>query len=191
MTSGGNYTDETGQQWVCDEIDLNRGVYVKRIQQETYNGTEAWFFVGDESNHYTSNYRPLLNLTALAKDYTYPVLCSHFKYEPLVRINGGTNIGCYANNGILGIRHGIADMTTIDQWKEWLAQNNLTMQYVLATPIETLLEDVPDYTKLHTNYPNTTVMADGAGIAVTYVADTKNYIDKKFAELAAAIVNNT
>lgn len=30
---GGNYTDEDGQQWVCDEVDFERGVYVQRIQK--------------------------------------------------------------------------------------------------------------------------------------------------------------
>lgn len=31
VTSGGNYTDENGQQWVCDEVDLERGVKVQRV----------------------------------------------------------------------------------------------------------------------------------------------------------------
>lgn len=31
VTSGGNYTDSTGQQWVCDEVDLERGVKVQRV----------------------------------------------------------------------------------------------------------------------------------------------------------------
>ena len=31
VTSGGNYTDPSGQQWVCDEVDLARGVMVQRI----------------------------------------------------------------------------------------------------------------------------------------------------------------
>ncbi|WP_418588970.1 hypothetical protein [Hominenteromicrobium sp.] len=31
VTSGGNYTDQSGQQWVCDEVDLARGVKVQRI----------------------------------------------------------------------------------------------------------------------------------------------------------------
>ena len=31
VTSGGNYTDSRGQQWVCDEVDLARGVKVQRI----------------------------------------------------------------------------------------------------------------------------------------------------------------
>lgn len=31
VTSGGNYIDQSGQQWVCDEVDLARGVKVQRI----------------------------------------------------------------------------------------------------------------------------------------------------------------
>ena len=31
VASGGNYTDSTGQQWVCDEVDLERGVKVYRV----------------------------------------------------------------------------------------------------------------------------------------------------------------
>lgn len=31
VDTGGNYTDSTGQQWVCDEVDFERGVYVQRI----------------------------------------------------------------------------------------------------------------------------------------------------------------
>ena len=31
VTSGGNYTDQSGQQWVCDEVDFAAGVYVQRI----------------------------------------------------------------------------------------------------------------------------------------------------------------
>ena len=33
VDSGGNYTDADGQQWVCDEVDFERGVYVQRIQK--------------------------------------------------------------------------------------------------------------------------------------------------------------
>ena len=31
VDSGGNYTDADGQQWVCDEIDFERGKYVQRF----------------------------------------------------------------------------------------------------------------------------------------------------------------
>ena len=31
VDSGGNYTDESGQQWVCDEVDLARGKCMHRV----------------------------------------------------------------------------------------------------------------------------------------------------------------
>ena len=31
VTSGGNYADQSGQQWVCDEVDFAEGMYVQRI----------------------------------------------------------------------------------------------------------------------------------------------------------------
>lgn len=41
VTSGGNYTDENGQQWICDEVDLGRGVYVQRIDKGAFDATKA------------------------------------------------------------------------------------------------------------------------------------------------------
>lgn len=41
VTSGGNYTDSTGQQWVCDEVDLERGVKVQRIDKGAFDATKA------------------------------------------------------------------------------------------------------------------------------------------------------
>lgn len=40
VTSGGNYTDENGKQWVCDEVDLGRGVYVQRVKG-AFDATKA------------------------------------------------------------------------------------------------------------------------------------------------------
>ena len=39
VISGGNYTDSTGQQWVCDEVDLERGVKVQRIGKAEITST--------------------------------------------------------------------------------------------------------------------------------------------------------
>ena len=39
VDSGGNYTETSGQQWICDEVDLEKGVYVQRIGKiDSYNG---------------------------------------------------------------------------------------------------------------------------------------------------------
>ena len=41
VTSGGNYTDENGKQWICDEVDLERGVYVQRVDKGAFDATKA------------------------------------------------------------------------------------------------------------------------------------------------------
>lgn len=41
VTSGGNYTDSTGQQWVCDEVDLERGVKVQRVDKAAFDSTKT------------------------------------------------------------------------------------------------------------------------------------------------------
>jgi len=41
VTSGGNYTDQSGQQWVCDEVDLERGIKVLRIDKGAFDATKA------------------------------------------------------------------------------------------------------------------------------------------------------
>ena len=60
----------------------------------------------------------------------------------------------------------------------------------LKTPVyEPLPETDQDAIKnLHSYYPNTTIEC-GAWTEVSYIADTKKYIDKKFEELNQAIVN--
>ena len=41
VTSGGNYTDQNGQQWVCDEVDLERGVKVQRVDKTAFDSTKT------------------------------------------------------------------------------------------------------------------------------------------------------
>lgn len=41
VTSGGNYTDENGQQWVCDEVDFGKSVKVRRIDKGAFDATKT------------------------------------------------------------------------------------------------------------------------------------------------------
>lgn len=43
VSSGGNYTDQIGQQWICDEVDLHRGVKVQRIYEVDVDGENVKF----------------------------------------------------------------------------------------------------------------------------------------------------
>lgn len=69
-----------------------------------------------------------------------------------------------------------------------------SVRYALETPgFVPYAADVQEqWRTLRTNKLNTTIYNDcGAWMRVSYAADTKAYIDNKFNELAAAIVNNT
>ena len=41
VSSGGNYTDASGQQWLCDEIDMERGVRVQRVDTTKLDPTKS------------------------------------------------------------------------------------------------------------------------------------------------------
>lgn len=41
VTSGGNYTDPQGRQWMCDEVDLERGVKVQRVDKTCFDNTKT------------------------------------------------------------------------------------------------------------------------------------------------------
>lgn len=179
VTSGGNYTDENGQQWICDEVDLERGVYVQRIGHRAFDGTEtAWrrgtMPTGEPMNYvYFSDYAvENLNLS----------LCSHSVFAA----GGGYwNNGGYMRSGT-GYWQTLTDMA-LDEWKAYLSEQNangtpLVVCYVLSKPIETPLSEteIAAYRALHTNKPNTTVLNDsGAHMKVEYAADTKLYIDQR------------
>ena len=86
--------------------------------------------------------------------------------------------------------------TTTDENKtevlKFLETTPLHCLVELNTPIERDLtpEEIAAYKALRTYGPTTVITNDaGAGMEVTYVADTKAYIDKKFKELNQAIVN--
>lgn len=80
---------------------------------------------------------------------------------------------------------------TSTKLREYFVENPFTIVYPLEKPIVTELssDEVQKILALHTNKPNTTIWNDqNVDMQITYVADTKSYIDKKFKELSDAIV---
>ena len=170
VTSGGNYTDENGQQWICDEVDLERGVYVQRILKYTFTGNESWHL--HESGRYYAAIGNALGLSFVSQC----VLCTH------VSMHKRADYGDYCTNGTGGFYFNQSDIfNTVDALKTYLQTNDVTAHIALSTPIETPLtaEEITAFKALRTNYPNTTILNDaGAWMSVKYNADTKSYVDK-------------
>ena len=189
VTKDGNYTDQNGQQWVCDEIDLERGKYVQRVAIEKNNGGWELKPSSDTPGRFFQHNK-LTNIFSIALKKSLCNIASFTSWGAPVN-----DKYAFALNG-----HGIyfsppkgAEITA----EELNAKlNSLSFPVVvvgeLATPIERDLtpEEIAAYKALRTYGPTTVITNDaGAGMEVTYVADTKAYIDKKFKELNQAIVN--
>lgn len=179
VSSGGNYTDSNGQQWVCDEIDFERGVYVKRCEKRIYNGTENGWVLGerDEANGVIGVFYigiPDSRINAKA-------LCSHYPWGQNANLNANV-FDTYHRQ----VRFNAVDFAhTIDDWKTQLVEWNsngepLTVIVQLVTPIETPLseEELFNFSQLHSNHPTTTILNDsGVKMEVSYNADTKAYFN--------------
>ena len=171
VTSGGNYTDSEGQQWICDEVDFERGVYVRRCTIETLT-----FSYQEELDRYRASLSKAANSNYLIGN-GIPLLCDKYVYAE----NAGAG-----TPKINGIRIAATAPTNVIAYHNGEAIDTATILYPLATPIETPLSEteIAAWRELHSNYPNTTVMNDGgAHMVVKYAADTKKYIDNKFAAL--------
>lgn len=183
VTSGGNYTDASGQQWICDEVDFARGVYVHRVNKlrvteasgvrsisETYVRCQTTVPRG---NNYHSS-KAMNTLFPYNDDYT------------------GEFAHAYVWSNLI---YWFLPKETVQNYVEanaWLSDNDFRFAYVLETPIETQIpeDELAAYAALHTYKPNTTIYNDAdAQMEVNYQADTKLYIDKQFAELRNAIVS--
>ena len=193
VESGGNYTDSTGKQWLCDEVDFEKGVYVQRVKNIVLKGTESIILWNTSKGNF--------NFTVSDLSTTYDaILCSHLSVMNGADIYGGKVTNAIASNKqYRQIGFAIDGYTTVDSVKAYLANeyNNGTpvgILYVLKAEKTTALteEQLAAFAELYSHYPSTTVYNDDdAGMSVKYIADTKLYVDKKFAELAAAIINNT
>lgn len=192
VTSGGNYTDENGQQWICDEIDFARGKYVQKVRdiiicnyaQNTFtsisvmaNTVRCWVYISVDKG-----------LNAMVSRNA--VLCDKLPYNDTYSsdkfgILGGIDMG-YKNSFVLWLPKSAG--TTAAEIKAYLDANPLRVLIAdqVATETDLTAEEVAQYSTLHTNYPNTTIYNDeGAGMEVSYVADTKLYIDRRISELTA------
>jgi hypothetical protein len=162
VTSGGNYTDENGQQWVCDEVDLARGVRVQRITKIKLTSSMNW---------QTANSTRVDRYFASFKGIDMAgILCTHFSFSTDAEVVGG--IG--ANLGNIGFAYTEKGTTTVSDFKAFLDANDVYVWSALASPVETALSaaEITAYTALTTYAPTTTIsVSDGAGATVTYQRD--------------------
>lgn len=173
VTSGGNYADSTGQQWVCDEVDLTRGVRVQRVSAVDLSTCKI---TGTTELAVTK--RLSIMLPIRGRDYKTEALCNKLQF--LVSFSDDTP-------------HFYVDTSNAQVFIPIGAKNpeegEYILFYVLATPIETPLtpDELATYSALTAYGPDTVVQAsDGAGIKLDYQRDV-NLVVKNLEDAIASM----
>lgn len=176
VRTGGNYTDSSKQQWICDEFDFVNKKFIKRTKRVSYDGSEDEQWIRDSaSGGKTRFYIALANGTSRGGA---ECLCDRLIY----RISG-ENGSCFVSNSRFYIDVEIS-ISTVELLKDYLNTHQLDVIYPLKAPVEYNLTDgqVEQYKKLRSYYGTTYIDNDAVpacNMAAELVVDTKMYIDSK------------
>lgn len=165
VSSGGNYTDEKGQQWVADEIDLAKGERVQRIGKTVVDGGKVKFVASSNSIYWNLPRRTSPGII----DGIAHILSMYFSDETF----SGNNTYEFAWTTPAIMK---PYFDTSEELNAFCVQKNsegnpLTIYYRIETPIRTPLspETIAAYKALRTYSPTTTVINDAeAGMSVGY-----------------------
>lgn len=173
VTSGGNYTGPQGQQWICDEVDLERGVKVQRV-----NVVDLSTCTITGTTKLAVTKRLSIALPIRGRDYKVEALCNKLQF--LVSFSDDTP-------------HFYVDGANAQVFIPIGAKNpeegEYILFYVLANPIETPLTpaEIAAYKALTAYGPDTVVQAgDGAGVKLEYQRDV-NIAIKKLEDAVASM----
>lgn len=181
VASGGNYTDPQGQQWACDEVDLERGVMVQRVNRLKLDGL-SWRYEVTPTNKSDTF---ISDVPASQEGTTWGYsLCQYAVFDGVAYdIEMAESCRCYVwvKSVTLQFKAG-SGVNSVDAFSEWLqARPDASIYYCLATPIETPLTpaEIADYKSLTAYGPDTVVQAnDGAGVKLDYQRDVNIVIKK-------------
>lgn len=172
VTSGGNYTDPQGQQWVCDEVDLEREVKVQRTYEVDVDGENVKFEQADVYANLEARGMPI-------------ALYNHG--QEIYAISTFTSLSWFYNADARFLYLIAANIS--DQLNASCKKQLGKVYYVLATPIETPLTpaEIAAYKALTAYGPDTVVQAsDGAGIKLDYQRDV-NIAIKRIEDAVASM----
>lgn len=173
VTSGGNYADSQGQQWICDEVNLERGVKVQRV-----NAVDLSTCTVTGTTELAVTKRLSILLPIRGRDYKTEALCNKLQF--LVSFSNDTP-HFYVDTGNAQVFIPIGAKNP--------EEGEYILLYVLATPIETPLTpaELTAYKAISTYGPDTVVQAgDGAGVKLDYQRDV-NLVVKNLEDAIASM----
>ena len=173
VATSGNYTDPQGQNWVCDEVDLERGVKVQRV-----NALDLSTCVITGITNLAATKRLAIRLPLNGRDYKTEALCNKLQFV-VSFTKDTTHFYIDVSNAQVFIPIGAKKPE----------EGEYILFYALATPIETPLTpaEIAAYKALISYAPDTVVQAsDGAGVELEYQRDV-NIAIKKLEDAIASV----
>jgi hypothetical protein len=181
---------------ISDEIDFERGVYVRRVNRVSLTGVETYGLLADSGGEMFVT----LPVDAVYTNSAVTCMCNY--YPSVARqdtYDNGTTPGFIG----LAVSHGHARITDnvrfngdSDALRAWVTEKAyegkpLIIDYILATPIETPLtaEELEAFKTVRSSYPSTTVQNDSrANMELKYNVDTKTYVDNGIKQTVSEVM---
>lgn len=191
VDSGGNCTDATGQQWICDMID---GALNQNLIKLVFDGSSDEDWTLQSVNQYNiANFRIVLFGQIYEPENTVRFLCNRFVGQTTEIADTQIEGILIAAGNTLYIRVKSDRASNVSDFRAWLNANNVEILVPRATPIVTPFsdEELAAYHALKT-HAGTTVVSTAepiAGMEVQYMMDGNKYhesVDKRLAALEAA-----
>ena len=167
----GNYTDASGQQWLCDEVDLKRGVYVQNVAFAEFGKgiTSVTKNSGVSSKNIVSAYFFPIPRKRAKTRHTIMSNCLRF-VENVSSGNPAYVISNESQTEAMYVSIPAELYENDDQMLNLLAEKKVKILYATyptERPLST--EELEKYRSLRTYSPTTTVINDaGAGMSVGY-----------------------
>lgn len=171
VSSDGNYTDADGRQWVCDEVDLKRGVYVQNVAFAEFGKgiTSLTKNSGVSSKNIVSAYFFSIPRKRAKIRHTIMSNCLRF----VANVSSGNPAYVISNESqteAMYVSIPAELYENDDQMLNLLAEKKVKILYATyptERPLST--EELEKYRSLRTYSPTTTVINDaGAGMSVGY-----------------------
>lgn len=157
VASGGNVTID-GQQWICDEVDLERGVKVQRVKSVDISSLDKSFWI----------FRKDIDANVSATRYSNEAVIVDFRARAPAMSNilpagVGNDVNTFRLVAtplyLYQFNLDSSKFPTVKSWVEYLEANTVLIIYALATPIETPLTpaEIAAFNVFTTYYPVTIV----------------------------------
>lgn len=156
VSSGGNVTID-GQQYIADYVDVERGKLVRMTELIEYDGTENWSLQSINNNG-------IANFQIIVARYISSIgMCDTLQLQKTIISNTNTEGFMIDHNNSLSIRiNTTRGISTLETFKEFLANKHIFILYALSTPteIDLVKEQITVFKALSTYYPKTYINAE-------------------------------